>query len=440
MKRTALQELYSWKNSPNRKPLIIRGARQTGKTWLMREFGKQAFTDTIYINFENEPRFKDLFTQDYDTRRILQTIQLYYGKAIDATSTLILFDEIQAVEGGVTSLKYFYENAPQYAIIAAGSLLGIALHQDTSFPVGKVSFLDLYPLSFSEFLTANGKEMLLQAMLQGQWDILQPFHNELLGLLRTYLYVGGMPEVVQRWIDTQDYFEIRNVQHDILRSYQADFSKHAPREQVPRLDMVWNSLPAQLSKENKKFIYGVMREGARAKDFELAIMWLCNCGLILKSHRISTPRLPLKAYQDMQVFKLFMVDVGLLSAFTGLDAKTLIEGNSIFTEFKGALTEQFVMQELTTLHLDYIGYWTNEKSTSEVDFLVQSKGQVIPIEVKSGENLRSRSFTQFCQNYSPAAAIKASILPYRADNTIINVPLYGISSALSGELGFPQTK
>ncbi len=406
----------------------------------MREFGKQAFTDTIYINFENEPRFKDLFTQDYDTRRILQTIQLYYGKAIDATSTLILFDEIQAVEGGVTSLKYFYENAPQYAIIAAGSLLGIALHQDTSFPVGKVSFLDLYPLSFSEFLTANGKEMLLQAMLQGQWDILQPFHNELLGLLRTYLYVGGMPEVVQRWIDTQDYFEIRNVQHDILRSYQADFSKHAPREQVPRLDMVWNSLPAQLSKENKKFIYGVMREGARAKDFELAIMWLCNCGLILKSHRISTPRLPLKAYQDMQVFKLFMVDVGLLSAFTGLDAKTLIEGNSIFTEFKGALTEQFVMQELTTLHLDYIGYWTNEKSTSEVDFLVQSKGQVIPIEVKSGENLRSRSFTQFCQNYSPAAAIKASILPYRADNTIINVPLYGISSALSGELGFPQTK
>lgn len=423
-----------------RKPLIIRGARQTGKTWLMREFGKQAFTDTIYINFENEPCFKDLFAQDYDTRRIIQTIQLYYGKAVDATSTLILFDEIQAVEGGVTSLKYFYENAPQYAIIAAGSLSGIALHQDTSFPVGKVSFLDLYPLSFSEFLMANGKEMLLQAVSQGQWDILQPFHNELLGLLRTYLYVGGMPEVVQHWIDTQDYFEIKNVQHDILRSYQADFSKHTPRELVPRLDMVWNSLPAQLSKENKKFVYGVMREGARAKDFEPAIMWLCNCGLILKSHRISTPRLPLKAYQDMQVFKLFMVDVGLLSAFTGLDAKTLIEGNSIFTEFKGALTEQFVMQELTTLHLDYIGYWTNEKSTSEVDFLVQSKGQVIPIEVISGENLRSRSFTLFCRNYSPATAIKTSILPYHTDNTIINVPLYGISSAISGEMGLPQTK
>lgn len=431
MYRDALQQMLDWKTSVNRKPLIIRGARQTGKTWLMKEFGRQAFQDVVYINFENESRFRNLFANDYDTERILTTIQLYYGKPLDAATTLIIFDEIQAVEGGVTSLKYFCENTPEYAIVAAGSLLGISLHQNSSFPVGKVVFLDLSPLSFSEFLIANGKELLLQTMQRGQWDLLQPFHNELLDLLRTYFVVGGMPEVVQCWIDRHDFSEVRNIQYNILRSYQADFSKHAPHEQVPRLDMVWNSLPSQLSKENKKFVYGVIREGARAKDFELAIMWLCNSGLVLKSHRVSAPRMPLCAYQDMQVFKLFMVDVGLLGAFSGLDVRTLIDGNAIFSEFKGALAEQFVMQELVTLHLDYIGYWTNERSTSEVDFLVQQQGKIIPIEVKSGENLRSRSFTLFCQNYAPTIAIKTSTLPYNFGETIQNVPLYGISSFLS---------
>ena len=428
MKRNALEQLLQWKNQMHRKPLIIRGARQTGKTWLMREFGKNAFEETIYINFENEPRFKDLFKQDYNTKRILSTIELFYGKKINAAHTLIIFDEIQAVEGGITSLKYFAEDAPDYAILAAGSLLGILLHQNHSFPVGKVSFLDLYPLSYAEFLMANKKDLLLEAMQNGQWQLIETFHVELLHLLRTYLFIGGMPEVVQKWIDTNDYFEARNVQHEILRSYQADFSKHAPREQVPRLEMVWNCLPAQLSKENKKFIYGIMREGARAKDFELAIMWLEDCGLIHKSHRVTAPRMPLKAYQDMPVFKLFMLDVGLLGAFTGLDAKTLIDGNAIFTEFKGSLTEQFVMQELTTLKLDYIGYWTNERSTSEVDFVIQQHGDVIPIEVKSGENLHSRSFTHFCQTYQPTTAIKTSLLPYQSNNTIQNIPLYALSA------------
>ena len=376
MERTALQQLIKWKEQPHRKPLIVRGARQTGKTWLIREFGKRAFKETVYINFENEPRFKSLFENDYDTSRIISTLQLYIGKKIDPTDTLLVFDEIQAAQGGLTALKYFCEDAPQYAVIAAGSLLGIALHQSTSFPVGKVSFLDMHPLSFEEFLMANGKEMWVSAMKEGQWSLLESFHSELIQLLRTYLFVGGMPEVVQKWIDTHDLYEARNIQYEILRSYQADFSKHAPIDQVPRLNMVWDSLPAQLSKENKKFIYGVIREGARAKDFELAIMWLCDCGIVLKNHRVSTPRLPLKAYQDLSVFKLYMVDVGLLSASTGLDAKTLMEGNDIFTEFKGALTEQFVMQELTTLHLDYIGYWTNERSTAEVDFIVQHHGSV----------------------------------------------------------------
>lgn len=426
MERTALQQLIKWKEQPHRKPLIVRGARQTGKTWLIREFGKRAFKETVYINFENEPRFKSLFESDYDTSRIISTLQLYIGKKIDPTDTLLVFDEIQAAQGGLTALKYFCEDAPQYAVIAAGSLLGIALHQSTSFPVGKVSFLDMHPLSFEEFLMANGKEMWVSAMKEGQWSLLESFHSELIQLLRTYLFVGGMPEVVQKWIDTHDLYEVRNTQYEILRSYQADFSKHAPIDQVPRLNMVWDSLPAQLSKENKKFIYGVIREGARAKDFELAIMWLCDCGIVLKNHRVSTPRLPLKAYQDLSVFKLYMVDVGLLSASTGLDAKTLMEGNDIFTEFKGALTEQFVMQELTSLHLDYIGYWTNERSTAEVDFIVQHQGTINPIEVKAGENLRSRSFTSFCQKYEPALAYKASLLPYHADQSLVNVPLYGL--------------
>lgn len=432
MKRAAMRQLAEWKKSKVHKPLILRGARQTGKTWLLKEFGRLFFQDTVYINFENEPRFRDLFKEDFDTKRIISTIQLFYGKKIVAKTTLIIFDEIQAAEGALTSLKYFCENAPEYYIAAAGSLLGIAMHENQSFPVGKVSFLDLYPLSFSEFLVASGMEMLLEAMSRQEWKTLETFHGELMNLLKTYLYVGGMPEVVMKWLETHDYSEVRTIQHEILRSYQADFSKHAPSGQVPRLDMVWESLPAQLAKENKKFVYGVIREGARAKDFELAIMWLVNCGIVLKSHRISTPRMPLKAYQDLAVFKLFMVDVGLLGASAGLSAAALIEGNRIMTEFKGALTEQYVMQELKTLNLDYIGYWTNERSTSEVDFVIQKENSVIPIEVKSGENLRSRSFTLFCQNFSPDKALKTSALPYREDKTVLNVPLYGISAVMKG--------
>ena len=430
MKRAAMRQLAEWKKSKIHKPLILRGARQTGKTWLLKEFGRLFFQDTVYINFENEPRFRDLFKEDFDTKRIISTIQLFYGKKIVAKTTLIIFDEIQAAEGALTSLKYFCENAPEYYIAAAGSLLGIAMHENQSFPVGKVSFLDLYPLSFSEFLVASGMEMLLEAMFRQEWKTLETFHGELMNLLKTYLYVGGMPEVVMKWLETHDYSEVRTIQHEILRSYQADFSKHAPSGQVPRLDMVWESLPAQLAKENKKFVYGVIREGARAKDFELAIMWLVNCGIVLKLHRISTPKMPLKAYQDLAVFKLFMVDVGLLGASAGLSAATLIEGNRIMTEFKGALTEQYVMQELKTLNLDYIGYWTNERSTSEVDFVIQKENSVIPIEVKSGENLRSRSFTLFCQNFSPDKALKTSALPYREDKTVLNVPLYGISAVM----------
>ncbi len=430
MERFAMKQLVQWKMRKDRKPLILRGARQTGKTWLLKEFGRTAFSETVYINFENERRLQDLFSENYDIRRIITTIELNYGKKIDPENTLIIFDEIQAAKGGLTSLKYFYEDAPQYAIVAAGSLLGIALHEGLSFPVGKVSFLDLAPLSFFEFLHAAKKDMLCEAICNGQWDVLAPFHEELLALLRNYLFVGGMPEVVKKWVETNDFFEAREIQREILRSYAADFSKHAPREQIPRLNMVWDSLPAQLSKENKKFVYGIIREGARAKDFEIAIEWLCDCGLVLKSHRVKEPRMPLKSYQDTHVFKLFMLDVGLLGASVGLDTKTLIDGNSIFTEFKGAMAEQFVMQELCTTSPDYLGYWTNERSTSEVDFILQKDGQIIPIEVKSGENLKSRSFTLFCEKFKPDRAVKTSTQPFHDNEKVLNIPLYGIGALM----------
>ena len=431
MERNLLNKLLKWKEMPNRKPLIIRGARQTGKTWLMREFGKKAFKKMVYVNFENEPRFRDLFIKDYNTARIISMLELHLNEKIDAEDTLLIFDEIQAVDGGLTSLKYFCEEAPQYAIVAAGSLLGISLHANQSFPVGKVDFLDLYPMSLEEFMCAAGKKMLWDAMVAQEWDMVATFHDELLQMLRIYMYVGGMPEVVKQWVDNQDFFAVREKQQNILRSYVADFSKHIPDDQVPRVNMVWDSLPAQLAKENKKFIYGIIRDGARAKDFELAIMWLYNCGLVLKSHRVKVPSMPLKAYQDLQTFTLFMVDVGLLGAAVGLQTQMLLEGNRLFTEFKGALTEQYVMQELSAQNFDYIGYWTNERSTAEVDFVIQQKGEVVPIEVKSGENLRSRSFTQFCRTYEPKIAFKASTLPYHGGMEIVNVPLYGIIPALS---------
>ena len=431
MERNLLNKLLKWKEMPNRKPLIIRGARQTGKTWLMREFGKKAFKKMVYVNFENEPRFHNLFIKDYNTARIISMLELHLNEKIDAEDTLLIFDEIQAVDGGLTSLKYFCEEAPQYAIVAAGSLLGISLHANQSFPVGKVDFLDLYPMSLEEFMCAAGKKMLWDAMVAQEWDMVATFHDELLQMLRIYMYVGGMPEVVKQWVDNQDFFAVREKQQNILRSYVADFSKHIPDDQVPRVNMVWDSLPAQLAKENKKFIYGIIRDGARAKDFELAIMWLFNCGLVLKSHRVKVPSMPLKAYQDFQTFKLFMVDVGLLGAAVGLQTQMLLEGNRLFTEFKGALTEQYVMQELSAQNFDYIGYWTNERSTAEVDFVIQHKGEVVPIEVKSGENLRSRSFTQFCRTYEPKIAFKASTLPYHGGMEIVNVPLYGIIPALS---------
>ena len=426
MIRSSLESLLKWKNGTYRRPLILRGARQTGKTWLLKEFGRTAFNKMVYVNFEETPALQDLFLADFDITRIVTTISIFTNTPIEAKDTLLVFDEIQSAEKGLTSLKYFCENAPEYYLIAAGSLLGMGLHSNLSFPVGKVNFLDLRPMSFSEFLSALGEESLAGAVTKQDWGILPIFHAKLNEYLRYYFFTGGMPEVVKIFAETRNWELVRQTQNQILHSYEGDFSKHAPVEIVPRIRMVWQSIPAQLAKENKKFIFGVIREGARAKDFELAIQWLIDGGLILKSNRVSKPGMPLIAYQDLSVYKLFLHDVGLLGAMAGLNVRTLIEGDKVFTEFKGALAEQFVMQQLRLKSESYIGYWTNERSTTEVDFVVQEEGEIIPIEVKSGVNTKSKSFRQFCDKYQPSKAVRATLLPYKKEDWMTNIPLYGI--------------
>ncbi|MFI3240203.1 MAG: ATP-binding protein [Bacteroidales bacterium] len=428
MKRDKIKELIEWKTGSGRKPLVVRGARQVGKTWLLREFGKDEYENCVYINFEDANTIKDIFVQDFDIERIILSLEIYSKEKITADKTLIIFDEIQETPRAITSLKYFYEKAPEYHIIAAGSLLGMGLHKNISFPVGKVNFMNLRPLSFCEFLGALGEDLLAESITKCNWDLLNPFTDKLINYLKTYYYVGGMPEVVNAYVETKDFSLVRNKQMDILRSYVADFSKHAPSNVVARINMVWQSIPSQLAKENKKFIYGVIREGARAKDFELAIQWLCDTGILIKSNRISKPHIPLIAYEEGSIFKLFLLDVGLLSAICHLDVTILLEKSKIFTEFKGALTEQFVLQELRNNEENYIGYWTNDKNTAEVDFVIQSNNRVIPIEVKAEVNVRSKSFKLFYDKYQPEYAVRSSMLPYSKESWLDNIPLYGVST------------
>ena len=426
MYRDAIVQLNSWKNDKFRKPLILRGARQVGKTWLLQEFGQTSYAKFVYVNFEETPTLQNIFITDFDIERIITVLQIHSGVTITAEDTLIVFDEIQSAERGITSLKYFCEKTPQYHIVAAGSLLGMGLHSHISFPVGKVDFIDLRPLSFNEFLLSLNESDLAKALKVKDWSVISVFKEKLKEYLRYYFYVGGMPEVVDAFAQTRDWQLVRRIQNRILNSYEGDFSKHAPSETVPRIRMVWQSIPSQLAKENKKFVYGVLKEGSRAKEFELAIQWLVDCGLLLKSHRVSKPNMPLAAYQDLSIFKLFLHDVGLLGAMAGLDVRTIIEGNDIFTEFKGALTEQYVMQQLRLDSERFISYWTNERSTSEVDFVIQEEGNVIPVEVKAGENLKARSFKLFCEKYKPVKAIRTSLSDYHEESWMINVPLYAI--------------
>lgn len=422
-----MQELKFWKNKSGRKPLIIRGARQVGKTWLMKEFGKNEYDQTAYVNFENSKLLKTLFVDNFDIQRIITALQIETGIQVNPENTLIIFDEIQEAEGAITSLKYFCENAPQYHIIAAGSLLGVALHKHTSFPVGKVEFLNLNPLNFNEFMMAVDQQLLLDLLKSRDWTLIKSFKEKFTQLLRQYYYIGGMPEAILSFRMQNDFKEVREIQKRILSAYEHDFSKHAPNEIVPRIRMLWNSIPSQLAKENRKFIYGSVKQGSRAKDYELAISWLTDCGLVHKICRVSKPAIPLKAYEDVSAFKLFIVDIGLLGAMGDIDVRTLIEGNVIFEEFKGALTEQYVLQQLTTIPDLVIYYWSAERSTAEIDFLVQYSGEAIPIEVKAEENLQAKSLKSFCQKYSPKTAIRTSMSDYRKEDWLTNLPLYAIS-------------
>ena len=428
MIRTAMNDLYKWKDSKHRIPLIIRGARQVGKTWLMKEFGRTAYQHTVYVNFDSNKRMEELFSADLNVERLIMGLELYAGHKIDPANTLLIFDEVQEIPKALTSLKYFNENAPQYHIVCAGSLLGVALHQGTSFPVGKVDFLDLYPLSFFEYMAAMGKERFVEPLVIGDFDTAHTFRQEYIDLLKQYYYVGGMPEAVLRFSESKDFNEVREVQERILAAYEQDFSKHAPSEAVPRIRMLWNSIPSQLARENKKFIYGLVREGARAREYELALLWLFDCGLIYKVHRVTAPQIPLKSYMDLSAFKLFMVDVGLLSCMAGLRQDILLDGNALFREFKGALSEQYVLQQIKPQKSLNAYYWTNERNTSEIDFIVSDGKSVVPLEVKAEVNLQSKSLKAYRDKFSPMLSVRTAMTDYKKEDWLLNLPLYAVGT------------
>ena len=428
MYRDAIKSLYEWKENQHRKPLIIEGARQVGKTWLMKEFGKEAYKNTVYINFDSDKMLSELFSADLNPKRLILGLELFAECKIDPSNTLIIFDEIQEVPRALTSLKYFCEDAPEYNIICAGSLLGIALHSGTSFPVGKVDFLKLYPMSFNEFLLATNKDRFSKLLNSNDLSMITVFKQYYIEALKEYYFVGGMPEAVLRFSETNNYSEIREIQQRIIETYEQDFSKHAPNEIVPKIRMIWNSIPSQLAKENKKFIYGLIREGGRAKDYETAIMWLSDCGLIHKISRVNIPNIPLKAYEDLKAFKLFLLDVGLLGCMTGLNPKTLLSGNNLFIEFKGALTEQYVLQQLIPIQNINTYYYTNDRNSCEIDFIVDNGENVIPIEVKAEENLRAKSLKAFSEKFGSQISVRTSMSDFRKEERLTNIPLYAIGN------------
>ena len=427
MRRKAIEQLYRWKASADRKPLVVQGARQVGKTWLMQEFAKEAYKKCAYVNFEDNDMLRHLFDNDFDIERILSSLSWATGVDID-TDTLIILDEIQEASRGITSLKYFREKAPQYHVVAAGSLLGIAMHRHDSFPVGKVDFMTLYPLSFFEFLDAMGEGRMVDLLRKGDWPMETMFRSQYEDRLRQYYYVGGMPGVVSAFVASGSMEEVRTVQKGILESYERDFSKHAPATEVPRIRMVWRSIPAQLAKENRKFVYGVVKEGGRAKEFELAIEWLKDAGLIYKVNRCKKGLLPLAAYEDFSAFKIYLSDVGLMGAMSNLPAHILLDGSAMFTDFKGALTEQYVLQQLVADNRLSVYYWSADNSRGELDFLVQRGSDILPVEVKAEENLKAKSLRSFVERNPALHGVRLSMSPYREQDWMTNYPLYSVQA------------
>jgi predicted AAA+ superfamily ATPase len=424
MQRELLKSLIQWKDQADRKPLIIRGARQVGKTWLLKEFGKLHYKNVAYINFETAKSLYSIFESGFEVDKLIMALKIETAIDIAAGETLVVLDEIQECEAALTALKYFQENANQYHIVAAGSLLGVALHTNRSFPVGKVDFLDLHPLNFLEFLVAMNEQPLLDLLQKKNWDLITGFKAKYIDLLKQYYYVGGMPEAVLTFINQKDFKKVREKQLNILAAYEQDFSKHAPNDIVPRIRLVWQSLPSQLAKENRKFVYGNLKKGARAREFELAIEWLKDAGIVHKVSRCNKPAIPLIAYAELSDFKLYLLDVGLLAAMGNLDIQTFIVEQSLFEEFKGALAEQYVLQQFISVEQLPIYYWTAEKATAEVDFLIQYKNRIIPIEVKAAENLKAKSLKAYHQKFNPQISIRTSLSDYRKEEWLINLPLY----------------
>ena len=423
MKRKIIQQLKLWKDNPARKPLILLGARQVGKTWVMKHFGLTEFENVAYINCDVEPLAKELFAADYNIPRILLTLQAITGTKIEAGKTLIVFDELQEVERGLHSLKYFQENAPEYHVMAAGSLLEITLGKGQSFPVGKVNVMHLYPMDFEEFLMAAGETDLCDLLHQPDWEILKILSLKYIDLLRQYYYIGGMPEVVDCFFQHQNLQEVRDKQTEILDAYRRDISKHTTPTESIRIGQVLQSLPSQLAKENKKFIYGAVKKSARAVDFEMGIQWLIDAGLAYKVIRVNAPRLPLKFYEDTDAFKLFMLDVGLMGAMTETPAEAMLVGDNVFSEYKGAFTELYVFTQLKALGMS-LYYHSISNSTIEIDFLTQHHGKVVPIEVKAEVNVKSKSLRTFITNNPELKAVRFSMLPYKEQDWMTNVPLY----------------
>lgn len=425
MERSIYSSLKKWKESPTRKPLILQGARQVGKTYILKEFGAREYSEVVYINCDDNNDMQNMFV-DYDVDRIIRSLSAISGVSIKPSTTLLILDEIQEVERGLASLKYFCEKASEYHVAVAGSLLGITLHEGTSFPVGKVDMLYMYPMDFEEFLLAMGKEQLVELLRNNSWAALTPLRGMLTELLRQYYFVGGMPEAVKTYVERGDIWEVRSIHSKIIDAYRNDMSKHVPKQQVQRINMVWNSIPSQLARDNKKFIYGALRKGARANDFEIAIQWLVDSGLVHKVHRISKPVVPLKFYEDMASFKLFLLDCGLLGALSETPPEQILIGDNVFEEYKGAFTENYVLQQLKSLPRTFVYYYSNDNSTLEIDFVVQHEAHVIPIEVKAEENLRAKSLRQFVTDNSGLHGVRFSMSDYREQDWLTNVPLWAV--------------
>ena len=426
MERIDINKLTEWKSSPDRKPLVLNGARQVGKTWLLREFAQKEYAKEAYIVCRKNELVQQVFKQDFNVERILRALRAISGVDITPGDTLIILDEVQDIPEALEALKYFCENAPEYHIAVAGSLLGISLHSNVSYPVGKVNTLNVYPMNFEEFLLAKGEIEAYKLLTSRDFSVINLLHDKFVDLLRQYYYVGGMPEVVKKYVETGALQEVRRIQNEILHGYDRDFSKHAPKEQVPRIRMVWKSIPSQLFKDNKKFIYGTLRKGARANDFEIAIQWLIDAGLLYKVSRCTKPALPLDIYEDLAAFKLYMVDLGLLGAMVGTEPSQILINNAAFTEYKGGLTEQYVLQQMKSHGVSPIYYHKTDDSRLELDFVIQRQAHLLPIEVKAEGNVRANSLSTLLKNTPSLTAVRYSMLPYKEQGQLTNIPLYAV--------------